>query len=512
MPALLLAPLITRSANMPAPGSTVSVSLTTVPLAVPTAPKVTKVYALSARNVGIRSTTLVELPATAIWTSRVPLSICWYAVIPSNASPLAKGWLSNVTFSGPPALGMTLITRIVACVLALLTPLPVLQLPSASDRTQVKTTRNGCARIVCSGSVNLPSRRAACRCRRLACRSSTAARRASGSPRGANSTAAQTPGDRSVVLRHDTAQAASRARQVDRVGVAGGEDHGGELQQRGRRPGQVEIDFVAGARRSRGSEIEIGRSAVRCETRNRLAEIDKDVDSRDVRRSVDEPYVGGRSRRRQVVVVQHQRDKRARGSGQNDRGIGRRGQGLHQRQQGGTRRRRRLEAESVLSGAGALIIRYAGIRDVRQLQTAVDQYIERRGDQRSIDHLVLGERAVDQPARSRVVVAQQEDVDQLAAALAEGHDGRARMLGERLRRAVVHDILGARRRDPNLEGSCSFRNRNEQAARAVADIGDAGSGRGQIGARRGEVKVQRARSRGDVGETNREVAVTRIGE
>jgi hypothetical protein len=72
---LLLAPLITRNANIPAPGSTINVSLRMMPVALASAPNATIVYATSGRKIGVTSIRLVELPATLICTSRDPASI-----------------------------------------------------------------------------------------------------------------------------------------------------------------------------------------------------------------------------------------------------------------------------------------------------------------------------------------------------------------------------------------------------------------------------------------------------
>ena len=281
----------------------------------------------------------------------------------------------------------------------------------------------------------------------------------------------------SEILGDDTLQRRARSGNVDRVLVTRGEHYAGQLENRRRRSGKVEIELIGGPGIRGGIEIQVRRCGIHGKVGYLLAEIDEYIERGASRGNIDHAHACGPARWRQVVVVQHERGERAGGSGQCDRGVGRRRERLRQRQQRSARGRGRFDTEAVRSGCRLLIVGDAGIGNVRQLQRRIDEYVERRRHQRGIDHLVLREQIVDDRAGTRAVVIQQRHVDQLAAALAKHHDVGGRMLGEGFRRRIENDLFGARRRDADLETRADG-DRSEGAGHAIRDIAEAGRTRG----------------------------------
>jgi len=260
----------------------------------------------------------------------------------------------------------------------------------------------------------------------------------------------------SEVLCDDTLQCGARAGDVDRVLVTRGQHHAGQLENRRRRSGNVEIELVGSPRIRRGVEIQVRRCGIHGKTRDLLAEIDEYIERGAAGGSIHHPHAGGPTRWQQVVVVQHQRRQRSSGSGQRDRCVGRRRERLRQGQQRSARSRRRFDPETMRSRRRLLIIGDARIGNVRQLQCAIEENVERGRHQRGIDDLVLREQVVDDHACTRTVVNQQCHVDQLAAALAKDHEVVGRMLGEGFRRRIEEYVFGAGRSDADLEtrGGC----------------------------------------------------------
>src|ERR1700680_1865538 len=111
----------------------------------------------------------------------------------------------------------------------------------------------------------------------------------------------------SEILRDDTLQRGARTGDVDRVLVTRGKHYAGQLEDRCRRPGNVEIELVGSPRVRCGVEIQVRRCGIHGETGYLLAEIDEHIERGAGSGLIDNPHPCGSTWRRDIVVLQHQR-------------------------------------------------------------------------------------------------------------------------------------------------------------------------------------------------------------
>src|ERR1700681_2711933 len=106
----------------------------------------------------------------------------------------------------------------------------------------------------------------------------------------------------SEILSDDTLQRGARTGDVDRVLVTRGKHYAGQLEDRCRRPGNVEIELVGSPRVRCGVEIQVRRCGIHGETGYLLAEIDEHIERGAGSGLIDNPQPCGSTWRRDVVV------------------------------------------------------------------------------------------------------------------------------------------------------------------------------------------------------------------
>src|SRR6266576_1995541 len=190
-----------------------------------------------------------------------------------------------VTLRGPLASGIRFTMRNIANWTAgSVTPLPELQAVTA---------------MAASDSQNAPSRT---RCMRMI--------------RDRSCTRQSTEG--SEILSDDALQRGARTGDVDRVLVTRGKHYAGQLEDRCRRPGNVEIELIGCPRVRGGVEIQVRRRGIHGESGYLLAEVDEHIERGAGSGFVDNPHPCGPDWRRDIVVLQPQRGQCSGGPTQRD--------------------------------------------------------------------------------------------------------------------------------------------------------------------------------------------------
>ena len=150
-----------------------------------------------------------------------------------------------------------------------------------------------------------------------------------------------------------------------------------EVEKSLRGPGNVESELIRGSRYGVRGELQRVGTGVLRDTGELSAEVDKDIEQRNVDRCVDEPHARVAQSGRQVIVDQDHRRKRSGGTLEQDRAVASRLQvGLNRKQCGpgcgGCLHSKRGHRRSCF-----LIRRRAGVWNVGQQQSPIDEDVER---------------------------------------------------------------------------------------------------------------------------------------
>ena len=117
----------------------------------------------------------------------------------------------------------------------------------------------------------------------------------------------------SVVTGDDAGKRRLRTDDVDGVGLAAEQRDSGQFEAGLTGARDIEVELVTRSRDRVRAELEARRRGVHRQTRNEPAEIDIDVERRNIGGAIHESHAGAIRHRRQIVVAEDQRLQRTRG-------------------------------------------------------------------------------------------------------------------------------------------------------------------------------------------------------
>src|SRR5256886_12214164 len=126
----------------------------------------------------------------------------------------------------------------------------------------------------------------------------------------------------SVVASKDAGKRCLRTHDVDGVGLAAEKSDSGHLETGLTGSRDIEVELVSRSRDRVRDEFEARHRGVHRQTRDKLAEIDIDVERRNISAPVHESDTGAIRHWGQIVVAQDQRLQRAGRASEQDRRIG----------------------------------------------------------------------------------------------------------------------------------------------------------------------------------------------